>query len=199
MEQSDVEQSSKMELLKEYLGNLSEYTSTGWSYNIYTSTWIYERKRSRGLDIEELKKREDFPVFIDKCHCSTRIIINCLIINLKTQRLEFVGSVCNKHIGGNVIKCIDCYQRHRCDTNRCANCRRKCYIHDTYHEDNSVHNPEPIIEHKPEPIISSMITFGKYQYQEFIWIKENDLQYYNWLKRTVDRNKIEWIYKHDMS
>ena len=87
------------------------------------------------------------PEFV--CPCSTEILNHYLIQHIVKKTLHLVGCECIKRFGDLRRKCVACLKPNRCHTVYCKDCRRKCQIHDVYHDDNAVHTHRP-----PPPKIS---------------------------------------------
>lgn len=151
-------QSEKTAILRKYLGNFDEYIYTGWKFANgladladvgWVSTWkihIYE--------LEDLKKK-NIPTLLSRCHCTTPIVWNCLIMHVPTGRLEFVGSTCMQRFDMNKRRCPQCSVVNRCKTIRCDKCRVLCKYHNCFHDDNAVH--------RASDFHLSGLIFGKYE------------------------------------
>lgn len=121
---------SKLLHLIAELGDLLEYTNTGWRYDDgWSNKWknIPEPLPARGLPE---------PKYV--CPCTTPIQVHCLIKH-KSGSLHFVGSECIRRFGDDTKKCIRCGERNKCHTPMCAECRKlKFDDSDSESEDNNI-------------------------------------------------------------
>jgi hypothetical protein len=131
----------KFEKLTAALGVINDWRPTGWSCNNQSRVWACKWK----VPVFTLKDLGELPAVQTHCHCSTKIKVNCLIINKNTRELAFVGSDCFKHFGLNRKPCFDCLETNSLRTKRCGACREKCDLHNAYHDDNATHK-NPISE-----------------------------------------------------
>lgn len=138
----------KIQLLRERLGNLKNYSNTKWKYIADPEEGIYEWERDGVLETEfethpDVNDVHQLNKNFNQCYCNTYIQNHHLIQHNETKEFYFVGSHCihqfNKN-GGTGLKrvCIECRQPNRCHSLRCKNCRIKCLIHKEFHRDNSV-------------------------------------------------------------
>lgn len=75
------------------------------------------------------------------CPCGVKIIYLFEIINRFTSAKYFIGSVCAKRVGIYIGKtCDTCNEPNKMRTKHCERCRKKCPLHNKYHDDNIVHS-----------------------------------------------------------
>lgn len=149
------ENNFKREKLTEALGDFKDWQSLGWVFNTEDNHWspIWKHELYSREYIAQLELDGKLPPFRTHCDCTTKIKRNVLIRHISSERFDFVGSECMKYFGMHLRKCIKCHERNLCRTNHCAKCRRKCWLHDTYHDDNAVHEREMIpVKDEDEPL-----------------------------------------------
>lgn len=146
---SEAPQSMKRQLLMDFLGNFDDWIYTGWMISNADGatdgdTEVWESEWKNPIYPRASFDKQALPETRNRCPCTTPIMWNCLIRNVHTGRLEFVGSTCMQHFNMNKRRCKQCLCVNRCKTAHCKDCRRKCHIHDQYHDDNAVHEqPRP--------------------------------------------------------
>lgn len=109
------------ELIRE-LGDLRDYTGTGWYYSTDPDDWGWKPRLSSGA-FEELPREDQQPEATNYCQCKKYIVNHHLIRHLTTGEYFFVGCVCIKHFKGLQRRCPACRNPHRCKTEYCKNCR----------------------------------------------------------------------------
>jgi len=141
-------QCMKRQLLQDFLGNFDDWIYTGWTVsrsdeetNIDTVVWESEWKTPI-FPLESFDKRA-LPETRHRCPCTTPILWNCLIRNVRDGRLEFVGTTCMRQFHMNKRRCKQCLAVNRCKTSHCNTCRRKCFTHGQYHDNNAIHEYSP--------------------------------------------------------
>lgn len=125
---------SKHDLLIAALGDLAEYTTTGWFLDTKCDRWFqHYAKRT----MSDLPGDSEIPPPLTHCHCTTEIKYNHLIQH-SSGRYEFVGSKCIQQFGDMLRKCVQCGETNNCDSSRCKACRVRCKPCKVFHDDNSV-------------------------------------------------------------
>ena len=161
------ENNFKREKLSEALGDFKNWQSVGWVFDTDDNHWspIWKHELYSREYIAQLERDGKLPPFRTHCDCTTKIKRNVLIRHISSERFDFVGSECMKYFGMHLRKCINCHERNLCRTNHCAKCRRKCWMHRTYHDDNTVHHLHVDVSRKREipETDFKILAFGKHR------------------------------------
>lgn len=125
-----------------------DFRDTSWRFmNREDGSSSWERSVNIKTDIpslQEISEQNALPKPRTECYCLTPIVMNCLIQYLPTGRLLFVGNICVKQCGVEMVRtCVDCHQRHKCSSRRCSSCRVFCKLHGKFHEDNRYCGDKP--------------------------------------------------------
>lgn len=166
---------TKFDKLQKYLGDFNDYVYTGICFNgemECENDWEYQPYK-----LKELTELCNLPEIEYVCPCGTRIDIHCLLLNIKTNKLVFVGRKCIEHFDGHYKPCIDCHKRNTCRTKRCKDCRKLCDLHNKYHDDNEVHQPPP---HD-----FKILSTKKYKGKSIDSLLGNDDSYIQWLTSII--------------
>jgi hypothetical protein len=170
---------TKREKLTESLGDFNEWVMTGWNCDnrvgIWHSSWVNPTFTKEDLG--------EFPPIQTHCICSTKFFINYLIINKNTRSLAIVGIDCFQHFNKGFRPCFECFDKNYCRTKRCSNCRKKCKLHNEYHDDNTIHDA---------PIVRKKTGHGDCQGE---LIKEHEVEVYVPCDRDYCRRDMSCCYK----
>lgn len=129
---------NKLKLLKDKLGEFTDYEPTFWYYHNGKKEWKTKCNVNKKIKMKSPPK--EFELTCEGiCYCTTPIIQHHLIQHKITKEFHFVGSECIHYFipGGYIRRCIDCDESNRCNSLRCINCRIHCGIHNEYHDDNN--------------------------------------------------------------
>lgn len=157
-----------------------DFIDTRWRYNGYS--WSAMDKSPT------LNLPKSLPSVRDYCHCTTPIKINCLIQHKDSKQYVIVGNVCIRKLGVRMIRtCIDCNQANRTRTLRCIDCRIKCVVHNTYHDNNDNCNYLTVRA-------NAYINFGKYSKYTYAQVKDIDRSYLDWMGKSI--HSKAWVLEY---
>lgn len=208
--------SMKQQKLKDYLGDFEEYVDTGLRCrkgSELRSRWLNPTYQNGDF------KKDSIPHTSGVCPCSTPIQVHCLILNIKTGRLEFVGNECIKRFNGHYKTCIGCHKRlRRKKSIRCLSCEEifiakeegsrigfgkyACSnlgnlvgVDDAYLQWMTGYGllREYLRQELRAIIPMTKIQNGKYRGKTFIWIQANDRSYYSWIKSNFAKSLVEYL------
>jgi uncharacterized protein (DUF3820 family) len=154
----------KLELLKEALGDLSQYHSSRWFWYKGEDTQGWRQQGKTQIYPEPSFNPDVSP----KCYCKTPIVNHYLIYN-KNGEAFFIGSECNKRFDGHLKRCLQCNDPYRGKYRFCKDCRKYCKTHSEFHDDNKVHNT---------------FKFGKYKGRTILDVYRINRGYLEWVRKT---------------
>jgi len=156
----------KLELLKDALGDLSQYHSSKWYWHQGETE---QEWRHEGL-INIYPRPTFTPIVKKKCYCKTPIINHYMILNQAGEKF-FIGSECNKRFRGHLKRCLKCNEPYRGKFRYCKDCRESGGF--DYHSDPRV------------------IQFGKYKDKTIDYVSKVNKGYLKWM-RDLDMVKVRY-------
>lgn len=131
---------SKKELLIDAVGPIGDYIDTGWRFPHNPPPKIelrWDYKWTKYIHAHP-RTMTNIPPTRSVCHCTTRIVWNCLIQHKITKEYVFVGSRCIKYFGEHKKTCVKCFKANPKHSTHCDKCRVKCEVCKVHHDDNSI-------------------------------------------------------------
>lgn len=128
-------QSLTQELGVDTISFEDDFTNLGWKISTEDNSDEWELMFK--YELEPLPPKSELPELRNHCWCGHFIVWNHLVRYNPTGKLFVVGNVCINNAGTEMKRvCISCKKRNSKHTDRCGDCRIRCGLHNTFHNDN---------------------------------------------------------------